>query len=345
MALPFIPDSSTLSRNISLIKPRWDSIVAPCSTMSIVISPYETINKTVSSGSRLIFLSAMGACGFTATSSSTVKVHPGSSPTWGLPDRMQLGHQWGYKLEVVEIRKVRGAKRRFQKYSQVQFDAHNGNQNWVTVATCRTAQKPRQSRIPVVLAHTDALALQTNMSEVLSSILLPTKKQLGNRRQLHIGCSLVDLANLGIAPVLFDWIVFGESVATVDFNRQRGHALGDLRSEQLGHRRFLHKVDTSILHARTVVDHKPCRFDLGCHLRDLELNGLEIRDCLAELLALLCVLRGKFPRAAGEANHLGANADAAFVQGFDGDLVTLARLAKYVVFRDAAVFEYQFAGR
>ena len=64
----------------------------------------------------------------------------------------------------------------------------------------------------------------------------------------------------------------------------------------------------------------------------------------AELLALTAYFAGEFPSAAGQADHLRADADAAFVQRFDGDLVALAGLAQHVFFGHAAVFENQFAG-
>ena len=59
------------------------------------------------------------------------------------------------------------------KSPQVQFNAHNGNQNWVPAVTCGTAQKPGQSRSLPILAHRNALPLLTNMSEALSPTLLP----------------------------------------------------------------------------------------------------------------------------------------------------------------------------
>jgi hypothetical protein len=58
----------------------------------------------------------------------------------GLCEKMQLGHQWSYQMEVVEITKVKGLPRSFRNPSQVQFDAHNGNRNWVTAVTCGPAK-------------------------------------------------------------------------------------------------------------------------------------------------------------------------------------------------------------
>ena len=56
------------------------------------------------------------------------------------------------------------------------------------------------------------------------------------------------------------------------------------------------------------------------------------------------IFRGEFPGAAGDTDHLRADADAAFVERFDGDFVAFAGLAKNVFFGHAAVFKNQFAG-
>src|SRR4051812_16579959 len=44
------------------------------------------------------------------------------------------------------------------------------------------------------------------------------------------------------------------------------------------------------------------------------------------------------------ANHLGTNADAALVQGLDGDLISLAHWPQHVLVRDNAVLENQLGG-
>ncbi len=49
-------------------------------------------------------------------------------------------------------------------------------------------------------------------------------------------------------------------------------------------------------------------------------------------------------RAAGQADHLRADGDAAFVQSFDGDFIAFAEFAENVFAGDAAVVENQFAG-
>ena len=53
---------------------------------------------------------------------------------------------------------------------------------------------------------------------------------------------------------------------------------------------------------------------------DGELHALEGADGLAELLALVGVGNGFGEGTLGETEHLGGDADAAFVEDFDGDL-------------------------
>jgi hypothetical protein len=47
-----------------------------------------------------------------------------------------------------------------------------------------------------------------------------SQHQLRDGRKLHVRRPLVDLADLGVAPVLLDGIVLSEAVATVDLNRE-----------------------------------------------------------------------------------------------------------------------------
>ena len=53
-----------------------------------------------------------------------------------------------------------------------------------------------------------------------------------------------------------------------------------------------------VLEPGRVVDHEACRLEVGRHLGELELHALELRDRLAELLALLHVRGRGLERAA-----------------------------------------------
>ena len=50
------------------------------------------------------------------------------------------------------------------------------------------------------------------------------------------------------------------------------------------------------------------------------------------------------PGSFGETQHLRADADAAFIEGLDGDLVALAALAQQVFLSNKTVVKEQFAG-
>ena len=116
-------------------------------------------------------------------------------------------------------------------------------------------------------------------------------------------------------------------------HRQRRHALGDFRREDLADRRFGEERLAGVAQARRVVDGEPRGFDVDRRARELVLHGLELGDRLAELLPLLRVLDGVIERAARQADHLRADADASLVQRFDGRLVALADLAEHVGLR------------
>ena len=56
-------------------------MVEPCSTMSMVINPYEIKNRTVSRGSKVCFFGAMGATvGMAVLPNKVVKWHSGLGP-------------------------------------------------------------------------------------------------------------------------------------------------------------------------------------------------------------------------------------------------------------------------
>src|SRR5258708_14168178 len=174
------------------------------------------------------------------------------------------------------------------------------------------------------------------------SLLFP-HHQLRDRGQLHVRGAFIDFPDSPIAPIFLDWIIFCETVSAVDFDCERRHALGHLRREQFGHSGFFHETDAGVFHAGSVINHQARRFDFGCHLRDLELDPLKFRNRLPELRALLRIFRSAFPRAARYAQHLRANPNAAFVQRFDRDFVSLADFAEHVLFRHTAIFQNQLA--
>src|SRR2546423_8944265 len=172
----------------------------------------------------------------------------------------------------------------------------------------------------------------------------PSDDELGDGLQLHVGSALVDRADLGVAPELLDGVVLDEAVAAVEFNRTRGDSFRDARRVELRHRGLLDEGESGVLHARGVVDQKARGLDVGRHLRELELDGLELVDRAPELRALRRVRERVFERAARESDHLRADADAPLVESLDGDFISAAYFAEHVLLRHAAGVE-DYLGR
>ena len=151
--------------------------------------------------------------------------------------------------------------------------------------------------------------------------------ELGDGGELHKGGAFVDFADLGVAVELFYGVVFDEAGAAKNLNSERCRALGDFAGEELGHGGFLEVLRAGVLEPGRVVDHEAGGFDLHRHAGELELHGLEFGEGFAELLALAGVAEGVVEGALRQADELGADADAAFVEGLDGDLVAAAGFA------------------
>ena len=162
--------------------------------------------------------------------------------------------------------------------------------------------------------------------------------EFGDGGKLHEAGAFVDFADLGVAVELFYGVVFDETRATKNFNSERSRALGYFAREEFCHGGFFEVVGAGVFEAGGVVDEQAGGFDLHHHARELELHGLEVGEGLAELFALAGVAGGVRPGSGGEAEELGSDADAAFVEGFDGDLVAFAGFAEDGGGGDAAVF-------
>ena len=172
-----------------------------------------------------------------------------------------------------------------------------------------------------------------------------TQQFLGDRQQLHVAGAFVDAADLDVAVELLHRIVPGNAHAAEHLDGLRSHLFRDFRRVILGHGGLGDERHAGIPQARGVIDQQARRLQFRGHDGQVPLHHLELRDGLAELLALPGVSGGMFQRAARQADHLRADADAALVERLDGDLVALAHLAHHVFPRHAAVVQDQLAGR
>lgn len=171
--------------------------------------------------------------------------------------------------------------------------------------------------------------------------------QLGDRVQLNVRGAFVDRANLRVTVELFDWKIFRETNTAKPFDSLGAGIARHLRGEVLGHGRLLDVRKARLRQPGGVVHQQSGRFDVGGNLGDLVLHSLEgettiitiitikfffcaylkLKDWLAKLFTLESIFDRIFEHSLGQAEHLGADADATFVQRGDGILVAFAHLA------------------
>ena len=121
----------------------------------------------------------------------------------------------------------------------------------------------------------------------------------------------------------------------------RGHLAG----EELGHGRFHAETPAGVLLPRGLAHQQPRRVYLRAHVREHELDGLELRNGVAEGHALLRVLQRRLERALGNAHGLRPDADAPAVERRERHLVAFALVADAVFLRHGAIRKDQLAAR
>src|SRR5580692_857558 len=87
--------------------------------------------------------------------------------------------------------------------------------------------------------------------------------QFGDGGKLHIRGPFVDLADLGIAVILLDRVVFYKTIATKDLHSVAGNPLRYLGGEILAHACFLKEGQSVVLEPGAVVHHEPSGFNLN----------------------------------------------------------------------------------
>src|SRR6185437_6518902 len=136
----------------------------------------------------------------------------------------------------------------------------------------------------------------------------------GDDDPLDFGRSLTDFADLGVAHHAFHRIFLRISVATVDLDGFRGRTHRHFRAEELCHRRFLRERVPVLREPRRMIDEVTPRLELRCDVGKLELDALELRDRLAELLARGRVLQREIEGALRETERKRRDADAPGVE-------------------------------
>src|SRR5258707_1010320 len=110
---------------------------------------------------------------------------------------------------------------------------------------------------------------------------------LGDDHALHLVRAFADLEDLLVAVEARDGELLHEAVATVDLERGVDDAIRQQPGVELRLGRREREVLALILEPCGLVDELAARVDLRRHVGELELDRLELRDQLAELLPLL----------------------------------------------------------
>src|SRR5581483_12334507 len=98
-----------------------------------------------------------------------------------------------------------------------------------------------------------------------------------------------------------------------------------------------------VLQPCSAVDERAARVDLGRHVGERELHGLEFRDRLAELVPLLRVGEREVIGALRKSDTHRRDGDTAAVEDLEELLEALAALAEEVALRHGAVVERELA--
>src|SRR6476659_6847488 len=126
---------------------------------------------------------------------------------------------------------------------------------------------------------------------------------------LHLGGSLVNLGDLGVAISPLHWIAIRITGSPVDLDRLARHPGGRLRGEQLRHRCFCGIGAAFVLAGCGTINQETSRGDLRSHVSYHPLNSLETPNRLAELETLLRVRNRRIKRSLGNAQRLRTDSD------------------------------------
>src|SRR3954452_6406260 len=125
----------------------------------------------------------------------------------------------------------------------------------------------------------------------------------------------------------------------MDLQRPVRRAVRELTRVELRHRSGLAEIAALILLPRGFPDEVARRLDLGRHVDELLLYRLELRDGLAELLALLRVRVREVVRALREPDTHRGDGDAAAVEDLQELVEAVAARAEQVPLRHADLLE------
>src|SRR3954471_19253193 len=140
----------------------------------------------------------------------------------------------------------------------------------VSTAVIGTTSEPCCTAPPAGAASASALSAESASDDHLLDLIRP----LADRQDLRVAVEAAHRVLLDVA------------VPAVDLHRLLAGAHREAPRLELGLRRGQREVAALVLLARRLVDEQPGRLDLGRHVGELALDGLELRDRPAERPAL-----------------------------------------------------------
>src|SRR6202041_1624942 len=161
----------------------------------------------------------------------------------------------------------------------------------------------------------------------------------GNDQALDFAGAFVDFGDAGVAVVALDGVFAGVAVAAVNLDGFVGDAGGHFAGEKLGDSGVHAEASASVLFPGGFADEEAGGVDFRGHVREHELDGLKLRNGMAEGEALLRVFLRGFKSALGDARGLRGDTNAAAVERGERDFVAFAFVADAVGGGDFAVGE------
>ncbi len=137
----------------------------------------------------------------------------------------------------------------------------------------------------------------------------------GDDQALDLAGAFADGHQAGIAVDALNGILAGVAVATVDLDGIATDAFRHLGGEQFCHGGVLDIVTALSFQPGGVVEQTAGGLDLGGSIGKHPLNGLELRDGLAEGLSFFGIRQSVLERGLGQPERKGADAEAPAIEG------------------------------
>src|SRR6266403_1323890 len=150
--------------------------------------------------------------------------------------------------------------------------------------------------------------------------VIPTicARPVRDHHALELARAFADGAELDVAVDALDQELLGEAVAAVDLHAVGSGAGGGFAGEELGHGGFARVRSSRVGEPSRSEDQQARRVQLGRHVRHHPAQRLELRDGLAERLALLGVRDAFLQRSAPQSDAERADGDPPLVEDLQG---------------------------